>query len=203
MKNKPSRDQLGRYECRDMYYVQSTPKVVKVARDESRTDTDKLERELYAKLQGHQGVILPLIGSVFRIIFLTIMFPFHLIGMCYRKLCRWSSLVYQKIEGIVAPRYRRVSAICKRISDAVYNLIARCIAKIGPVRQAIKSRLAVLSWDHISRYGNKGVSVGRSIGNYVMNKWIRLNAWIRVLSRYAARVLEDWALEMKHWFSTQ
>lgn len=118
-------------ESRDMYYVQKT--AYKHPRPIPRwalgENQEQLERKLYARLQGHQGFFLPLIGKICRLVFLVICVPYFALIAVKRKIEALIVKIHLKLQLFLIPIQNKCVAFVNFI--------------LKPIRKA-KERLNIL-----------------------------------------------------------
>lgn len=270
--HKRSSDTLSEYNAmQDLYCVRSIPG----GRSDTRkhvmfnNEEGKLERELYAKLQGHKGRILPFAGSIFRLGVISFLFPYYVVKSLVMAISKRVNKRVKKLEQFFTPKYRRFCSLLNRINGRIslaFNRLAIRFRKIltlftnialqirnktipifkyitekqlmfirglkkaantlnklvGLVKQIpigqktfMRYRKVLSSWipkkkniknlikifNHFPSIDIKVLEFLRFVKRGVKSRLVRVSAWMRVLSDYGLRVLEDWTLEMKQWFS--
>lgn len=120
--------------------------------------------------------------------------------------------IYKKL---VHPPLVRIQLLFKKIyhkanswGTAFQKIFSRKMEKFGGFRIVNK-----VKWDQCKEIVQKGMRVVKRTPNESVNSqwskpasfakrhWRSIRTWVKVLSRYGFRVLEDWALEVKQWFS--
>lgn len=92
-----SKDSISAFnQQRNIYCVQTLPYEKNLrAKKTFEIDREQLERQYFAKLQDHKGVIIPFLGVFFRYLVWTFLLPFYAI----RSLCQ---KIYQKYLALKA-----------------------------------------------------------------------------------------------------
>lgn len=253
----------------DLYYVHNLPNAN--ASSSYRADEDlqreKLEGELYAKLQGHQGNLMPVIGNLLKYIVLAVLFPFYTLLYLGQGIKNRFLQIMARLKAIVLPYYNRLYATYSKLHNKITQIYARCASKgkgweetisvwmkeqwklrVIPIKEMIlekRAKLYDLISGHALRIGERSAALSKrvsrkvddvlkqviarlmavkakavtqgkgwlteryvkifgrlkSIWNICRRIFMTTTAWVRVLSRYGMRVLEDWALEVKQHFS--
>lgn len=215
-------DTVGRCEeGLDLYYVHKLPNAVPKS-GSSRWDVEKyeqeqLERQLYGRLQGHRGKVLPFLGHLCKFFFLIALFPFYCLIFIKKKLEQAWAVIYAKLYAIVTPPAMKVYRFYLKIKaylSYIHALVNRGIQYFFEKRDAFFNKvftyLKQLENKFVHLPKNWAVSTNKqfiqkkeSISQRLLRKGRSYAAWVRVLSRYGMRVAEDWTLEMKRWFSLQ
>lgn len=176
--NLYGRDKLASKEInQDLYYIYAKPRLKKpeiIEMDEDLTpEQDAIERTLYARLQDHRGKLFPFLGGFLRICVYVVLFPLFFIKMVFDRIKRIVNYGINLLVVKLTPPYQYCYQQAMRIYQKSREVYLFCGNQINKLVQRIVG--------HVQK----------------------VKLWLRVLFRYANRVLEDWTLEVKNRFSSK
>lgn len=204
MNKKYYSDSASQYQFgKDLYYIQNFPHPRKpTVYVEPEIDQEKLERKLFAKLQGHKGILMPSVGVGVKYAVLLILLPVYGMLFAGNRVQIKSLDTYRKVDNRIKPYYLKL----KRVFQSFYKHIDTLTSKLRA--KATQKKNTIMHWYQPKKFKielallwmNSKMRHVLTLAKNLLRLQKKGLAWVRVLSRYAFRVLGDWTLEVKQKF---
>lgn len=113
-----------------------------------------------------------------------------------RQCIDWLNRCFAYIKGCF-------SAVLSKIAKSIHSRIDRFKAEIVHIREILQQEMLLTSQQKIQQFNERLIEKQQTLSQRFARKSRSCIAWGRVLTRYGMRVIEDWSLEIKRWFSLQ
>lgn len=170
MMRQKSSDSMARDQNNsDLYYIHSSPHRRHRSGLTLDDEREKLERDLFVRLQGHKGRLLPFMGTVLKYMICGILFPAFAIGLGLKKVSDFIAAKIERILLFLTPPWLRFCGIIRRHYERIKRFILRYTERIRLVLEAM--------WMWLKRHFSK------FFGPIIK----RVSSWARVLYTWLQR----------------
>lgn len=145
----------------ELYYVQNSPQRKKRPSSHFDDEAERLEREMFVRLQGHKGRLLPLLEKVIRYAVYGILFPFFAILYVIRLFGAFIGRQYDRLMAILTPPWMRFCRfigyyvqLVKNFFDRQYNRVKVTVLAIWVRVEAVLQRIFGPAISRVSRWYN-------------------------------------------------
>lgn len=125
----------------DLYYVHSSPHRrhrSSLTIDEER---EKMERELFVRLQGHRGSLLPFMGTILKYTVCALLFPLFAISLGFKKVGDFFNRRIERFLLFLTPPWMRFCGVIRRRYERIRSFVLRHTDRVRLFLVAVWKRI--------------------------------------------------------------